>query len=57
MSKTRTCPRIETASPAQLLAAWVFTALLSATDAEALAERLQAAATEYSTDDVNESWP
>jgi hypothetical protein len=34
------------------------TALLSATDAEALAERLQTAATEYSTDDVGDaSWP
>jgi hypothetical protein len=34
------------------------TALLSATDAETLAERLQAAATEYSTTEVGgESWP
>jgi hypothetical protein len=34
------------------------TALLSATDAEALAERLQTAATEHSTDDVGgDSWP
>ena len=34
------------------------TALLSTTDAEALAERLQAAAIEHSTDDIGgESWP
>jgi hypothetical protein len=34
------------------------TALLSATDAEALAEQLQTAATEYSTGDVGgDSWP
>mgnify|MGYP006876398660 CR=1 FL=1 len=34
------------------------TALLSTTDAEALAERLQTAAAEYSNDDIGgESWP
>jgi 3-deoxy-D-manno-octulosonate 8-phosphate phosphatase KdsC-like HAD superfamily phosphatase len=34
------------------------TALLSTTDAEALAERLQTAAAEHSTDDISgESWP